>query len=301
MYLGSVKFYKHIIYLSILLISVAVIFGAFSGIKAIAGLFSEDENTSVLSCLIDARTGENTINHYPDGIEYPYQKKYPQLYAEKQQVDSVKPNVCYLTFDDGPSKLTTEVLDILDKNNIKATFFVVINSNTNYDLIKDAINRGHSIGIHSHTHNYRKIYADVDSFINDMDTANNLLIENTGYKASVIRFPGGSINSYNSGYYSELVSEIVRRNYHYFDWNVSTQDASNNITKNQIINNVEKGLDIYGKDDSRIIVLAHDSQGRYATVDSLQEIIDKIAEKGYTFETLDNSVPIMSFGYNENN
>lgn len=301
MYWGSVKFYKHIIYLSIILVLAIVTVTLLSVFNKAFRLFKNDDEEVISNCIIDASANQNLINHYPENMEHPYQKEYPQLYAQQPKVNPIKPNVCYLTFDDGPSKLTTEVLDILDKNNIKATFFVVVNENTDYNIIKEAINQGHSIGIHSCSHNYKNIYSDVDSFLNDLNTANNLLIENTGYKSTIIRFPGGSVNSYNSGFYSELIAEILRRNYHYFDWNVSTQDALLNITKEQIIENVEKGLQLYGNNNSRIVVLAHDSKGRYSTIESLQTIIDKIKDSGFIFETLDNSVPIMSFAYKENN
>ena len=130
-----------------------------------------------------------------------------------------------------------------------------------------------------------------------MNIANDLIYENTNYRSSIIRFPGGSINSYNAGFYEELISEMLRRNYHYFDWNVSFEDAGKNVSADSIIKNVEKGLSIYPAESSRIIVLAHDAQGKYSSVDALQHVIDTIKAQGFTFDVLDNTVPIMSFNY----
>ena len=294
MYFGSVKFYKHLIYIVLTLFVSSSILGIAFGVKKIYNCVSKPQK----NCVVNAEADEHTINHYPENHEFDYQKQYPNLYAQSQRsVSEVKKGVCYLTFDDGPSKLTNEVLDILDKNNIKATFFVVVNDNTDFDIIKKAIEKGHSIGIHSHTHKYDQIYVDVDSFLQDMNIANDLIYENTNYRASIIRFPGGSINSYNAGFYEELISEMLRRNYHYFDWNVSFEDAGKNISADSIIKNVEKGLSIYPAESSRIIVLAHDAQGKYSSIDALQCVIDAIKAQGFTFDVLDNTVPIMSFNY----
>ena len=269
--------------------------GIVFGVKKIAEHVSKPKPSNYV---VNAIADEHTINHYPPNAEFDYQKDFPNLYAKSpQKINDVQKGACYLTFDDGPSRLTKEVLDILDKNNIKATFFVVVNKDTNFEIINEAIEKGHSIGIHSNTHKYNQIYQDVNSFLEDINIANDLIYEHTNYRPTIIRFPGGSINSYNAGFYEELISEVVRRNYHYFDWNVSFEDAAKNITKDEIIRNIKNGISTYPAETSRLIVLAHDSQSKYSSVDALQSVIDLIKENGYTFQTLDNSVPIMSFNY----
>lgn len=293
MYWGSVKFYKHLIYITIIVVCLVIIVG----ISFLFKNFTHNTQQETENEIIDITTNNEAVIHFGTTNEYPYKDKYPQLYANKVEINPLDENVCYLTFNNGPSKLTTEILDILDNNDIKATFFVIINENTDYDIVNDIIKRGHSIGIYSYSNDFKTIYDNTDSFLNDLNIANDLLLEKTGYKTSIIRFPGGSLNAYNSGFNTELTSEILRRNYHYFDWNVSFNDNKQNITKQQIIDNINKGLQLYNNDKSRIVVLAHDNQGKYATVDSLEEVIKTIKDNNFTFSTLDNSVPIMSFSY----
>lgn len=295
MYFRSVKFYKHMIYFVLTIFVASVASSLVLGVKKAVNYINEPQEQNYI---VNAVADEHTVNHYPKDTEFNYQTDFPNLYARApQEVDDIQKGACYLTFDDGPSKLTKEILDILDENNVKATFFVVVNESTNFDIINDAIERGHAIGIHSNTHKYQKIYQDVNSFLDDMNTANDLIYEHTHYRPTIIRFPGGSVNSYNAGFFEELISEVVRRNYHYFDWNVSFEDATKNITLDRIIDNISEGIEKYPAKSSRMIILAHDGQSKYSTVDALQQVIDLIKANGYTFETLDNSVPIMSFNY----
>ena len=143
--------------------------------------------------------------------------------------------VVYLTLDDGPSKNTQAVLDILDKYNAKATFFVTGAMPEYKDMIKKAYDKGHTIGMHTYSHDYAKVYASVDAYFQDLDQIGQLVKEEIGYVPCFIRFPGGSSNtisaSYTKGIMTTLTQEVQARGYQYYDWNGSSGDGAVRTTE----------------------------------------------------------------------
>ncbi|NLA52445.1 MAG: polysaccharide deacetylase, partial [Alcaligenaceae bacterium] len=221
-----------------------------------------------------------------------YQNKYPGLYCKPSSGYIHREKVAYLTFDDGPSSRTPEILDILKEYNIKATFFVVT-SNTNTSLLKRIAEEGHTIGIHTNSHVYKEIYSSVEAFLDDFNTAYKKVYEETGIKAEIFRFPGGSLNAYNLGTYQEIISEMLRRGFQYYDWNISTNDSNPRINANEIVNVVKNSV----KGQNKLIVLCHDSEHKYETVKALPEIIEFLKNEGYSFDKLDNTVEPVVFSY----
>lgn len=205
------------------------------------------------------------------------------------QSQTVIPNgkVIYLTFDDGPSSHTVRLLEILKKYNVKATFFVV--GTADCSKLKDIVDQGHAIGIHSTTHIYEDIYASEEAFFNDLNTMSDIIYRYTGVRTKLMRFPGGSSNgvsAFNKGIMTRLTQAVEAQGYKYFDWNVSSEDAKGGATTvDQIFNNVISGIE--GKKYS--IVLQHDIYG--ASVDAVEKIIQWGLANGYTFLPLDSSSP----------
>src|SRR5699024_5238173 len=105
-----------------------------------------------------------------------------------------KEKAVYLTFDDGPSENTGRILDILKQYNIKATFFVTGNNQEHDDMIKRAFDEGHSIGLHTYTHDYASVYASEEAYFDDLKKISDLVESIIGQKSYLIRFPGGSSN-----------------------------------------------------------------------------------------------------------
>lgn len=214
--------------------------------------------------------------------------KYPNLYnsATNFKADP-ETKTAYLTFDDGPSKDTTlTILDKLDKYNIKATFFVTgTNIEKNKDLLKEIHNRGHLIGIHTYSHKYEEIYSSVDNFLEDFNKTYNLIYETIGIKPTIFRFPGGSINSYNKNTSTEIIKEMNKRGFIYYDWNASSEDAT-------ISPNFEKCMTAISTtmNTNKEILLFHDT--KKLTADNLEKYIEKIIELGYSFSTLKNISPV---------
>lgn len=223
-----------------------------------------------------------------------YMQLYPDMYAPGPQPGSeaARDMTLYLTFDDGPSKNTNAVLDILDRYGIKATFFVVPNdSESCAERLREIHDRGHTIGVHSKTHDYRVIYKDVESYLNDFSAAYEIVFQATGEYPTLFRFPGGSINSYNRDTHAEIIQEMERRGFVYFDWNVSAEDAQNGITADEVYQNVISTL---GKKKSGV-VLMHDSNARGTTIEALPRIIETLQAKGFQFDRLSNHVHPIQF------
>lgn len=202
----------------------------------------------------------------------------------------------YLTFDDGPSNNTSKILDILKQEDIKATFFLV-NFNSSYNsVVKRIYDEGHSIGIHSYTHNYKLIYSSVSAYFDDLNKMNDKIKTITGSDTKLLRFPGGSsntISSFNKGIMTTLVKEVTNAGYHYFDWNVDSSDAwsarNSNDVYNNVVNNLKKGTNI---------VLMHDLSSNEKTVNVLEKIIKDAKEKGYTFANITMNTKEIHHGIN---
>ena len=215
-----------------------------------------------------------------------YQALYPDFYAPQTYSATSSPdNTAYLTFDDGPSGNTDIILQTLQEENVKATFFVVGTDNAdNLARMRRIVQEGHTIGMHSYSHSYKKIYASVEAFLKDMYQVFNLIKDTTGVTPTCFRFPGGSINSYNKAVYKDIKAEMIRRGFAPYDWNVSSGDASTTkYTPEQLTGYVLNGIG----SKSRIIVLMHDSSSKENTAQAVRQIIIGIREKGFIFAPLD--------------
>jgi len=194
------------------------------------------------------------------------------------------PNVCYLTFDDGPSDVTLSILNTLATYNVKATFFVKGNSKLAY--LPNIVAGGHTIGLHSDTHNYNQIYASVENYLADLQAISQKVEASTGVKSAVMRFPGGSSNKVSKicpGIMTQLTQLLPQMGYSYFDWNVSSGDADGNgIPATTLVNNVLNGA----KGKSSICVLMHDTNAKSTTAQALPSIIEGLYSMGFRFEAL---------------
>lgn len=202
--------------------------------------------------------------------------------------DTVSPNgkVIYLTFDDGPGRYTEELLEILDKYQVKATFFVV---NTDYAyLIPSIYEKGHTVGIHTATHVFSQVYKSEEAYFADLYQMRDVIYSYTGKAPDILRFPGGSSNTisrFNPGIMTRLVQAVKAQGYQYFDWNVDSDDAGGATTSQKVYQNVVNG--IQGKDIA--VVLMHDIKGY--SVDAVESIIRWGLENGYTFLPLQADSP----------
>ena len=221
------------------------------------------------------------------------------FYAPQRSEEQVsETGVMYLTFDDGPSERTAEILDILKEKGVKATFFVVgSSSQESRELLRRIVDEGHTLAMHSYSHNYKKIYASVEDYLADMYQIFTQIREETGVTPSLFRFPGGSINGYNGGIYQELIAEMLRRGFVPFDWNISSQDAATNQLQpsGTLVNNVVSGAQRV----QRGVVLMHDAAPKTTTVEALGPMIDQLKNQGFELKALTPEVAPVLYGYKE--
>lgn len=218
-----------------------------------------------------------------------YRNLYPELYCQRPQKQYSPNKTIFLTFDDGPSERTSEILDILKQKNIKATFFVTGKaSNQGKALMKRIVDEGHTIGIHTYSHAFRQIYSSISAYLDDFNKIYNLIVSATGVKPTIFRFPGGSKNNFNKSIYRELITEMTRRGFDYFDWNLSAGDAVSRTPtpKQTCIKNILNSSNNY----SHSVVLMHDLKPKYTTVQALPEIIDGLINQGFSFDKLTNAI-----------
>lgn len=217
--------------------------------------------------------------------------------TKKQTTTTAKPaKTAYLTFDDGPSANTAKILNILDKYNVKATFFVIYRPGYE-STYKRIVSSGHTLALHSYSHSYGTIYKSETAFYSDLGKLESYLKSVTGTTPKkILRFPGGSNNTVSRkhcrGIMTTLTKSVANRGYRYYDWNVDSCDASENrASKSKIISSVRNGIG----SKKQIVILMHDAPAKTTTVDALPEIISIIKQKGYTILPITESTPEVHF------
>ncbi len=218
------------------------------------------------------------------------------IVQEKAETSSAKNGIIYLTFDDGPGVYTEKILDILESNNIKATFFVTNQLGSKYQyIIKKEYEAGHTVGIHTYSHKWT-IYNTVEAYMEDFEKIREIIVAQTGVEPKYFRFPGGTSNHVAKISMKELSQMMLEKGYIYFDWSLSVEDAGT-CTKKK--GDEEKKKCVYGyfkaglKDNKANIVLMHDI--KKSTLEALPDMISYAKSKGYTFAAIDASTPLKQF------
>jgi len=298
-YIGSVRFYKNMILLFVIVaIITPMVFAFVNSAKYHSSKEQAEDLQAEVSDLQRALAEEDESRIAIEAEAPVYQSLYPDFYApQSYQATVYTEKTAYLTFDDGPSERTDAILDVLKKKNVKATFFVVGKTDAkSKERMKRIVAEGHTIGMHSYSHRYSKIYESVEAYLADMYKIFTLIKETTGVTPSVFRFPGGTINAYNGNIYRELCTEMVRRGFVPYDWNLSSGDATTDtISEKKIISNVVNA----SANVTRGFVLMHDSEYRDTTVAALDDVIDQMQKKGFTFLPITPDVQPCLFSYQD--
>lgn len=196
----------------------------------------------------------------------------------------------YLSFDDGPCEYTDRVLELLEKYNAKATFFVVGSSPEEYhDRIEKINALGHQVGIHALNHDYSTLYSTEEYFFEDFMQMQSFIYKHTGSYATICRFPGGSETAYNflgrrtEGGFEVIKQRLADMGVRYYDWNVKIEGEGRG------------GDDLYYSfvrqvsENSTPVCLQHDT--RLYSVNTLERLLQWGTENGYTFAAIDTSTP----------
>ena len=188
--------------------------------------------------------------------------------------------VCF-TFDDGPTGSTTPyVLVELAKEGIKATFFVIGRQIAGREgTLRRTFDEGHTVGIHTYTHEYAKIYASEKSLLCDIGKCLDAIrAVEPAFDGKLYRYPGGSF-----GVRESLRKAVRDAGWEAHDWNASAEDAvSPGADARTLFKNAVDSAK--GKDD--VVLLLHDGVGYKETVKALPLLIDYFRSEGYSFRTL---------------
>ncbi|NLM35899.1 MAG: polysaccharide deacetylase [Clostridiales bacterium] len=264
--------------------------------------FSRDNKTSNSSSdikIIDTSkqiSDEHTKNpHTPKkkqvkNQENPLYTSFPSVAAEEVYTfgRNEGKKYAFLTFDDGPnSVITPQVLKILKDYDVKATFFVLgSNADNNPDILKRIFDEGHAIANHTYSHDYKKIYpnykVNIDVFQAEVYKTKDTILKIVGSSSSsrVVRFPGGSFESWKEPMKNKLISQGM----YYVDWNAENNDGlKHNVSIEEQLNSLTQNINYAESCNKNIVVLMHDSVMKQTTVDALPSIIELIKSKGYTF------------------
>ncbi len=204
----------------------------------------------------------------------------------KESIDENE-KVVFLTFDDGPSNLTPEFLNVLNSYGVHATFFVTYQPQ-HEEIYKQIISNGNAIQIHTATHDYDSVYQSVDAYLADFNQVYEYVCNVTGKSPNYFRYPGGSTNSYGKAIVRDIARTMKERGFDFVDWNVSVGDGSAAATKESMIQKIMTESE--GK--NHIVMLAHDSGAKSETLAALPQIIEYYKNNGYSFKVIDGNVDI---------
>ena len=257
----------------------------------------EKDKTERLNALLDMKPEnkdsleENPREEIPAVNETGMDMENPEMDDRLRKV--------YLTFDDGPSEETDRILDILEEYQVKATFFVTSKPDDKYgDVYRRIVADGHTLGMHSFSHNYSRIYASEEAFREDVEQLRDYLYQETGVKSDFYRFPGGSSNTVSRTSIQQLITYLNEQNIVYFDWNVSAGDATSEyVSSERITSRVISQVGEY----KEAVVLMHDSSDKKSTVEALPMIIEGIQKMENTviLPISDATIPVQHISVTE--
>lgn len=218
------------------------------------------------------------------------QAKIPKLTEQgKENIKNIyntDKKVAYLTFDDGPSNNTHQILDILKQNNIKATFFVL---GSQVEIFPETTNRiyneGHYIANHGYSHKYSEIYQSPEQVLNEFNQCNQIVAKTINvpeYNSHLFRFPGGSVGGKYAELKKQAITVLEQNNILHIDWNALTGDSEKvNPTEEYLMDNLQKTTE--GKNS--LVILMHDAQAKKITAETLPKVIEYLQQQGYSFES----------------
>lgn len=271
-YFGSVRFFKNIILLAVVL---AI------GISAAFALHYKQQYKTLLQAVGAAESGGSIVI---DGEGPSYQKLYPDFRAPAEYAATVRESrKAYITIDLVSYVGAGDILDQLDELGVRATFFAAApHSDSDGEILRRIVDSGHTLGMLSWSKDCAVMYASVENYLNDMQQIFTYIQETTGVTPTLFRVYGGSINSYNSGIYQPMLAEMIRRGFVPFDWNISSQVGQSTPTAEAQVKNISEAL---GRVD-RAVIQFQDTQDLEETRKAMPLLVEAIQQAGFSIEPL---------------
>ncbi len=256
---------------------------------------STEETTSESTTTTEATTTTTEATTTPAELPTPVGYLYPDMTVEKLpfKEDVAGDKVVYITFDDGPWSGTPELLDLLDKYNVKATFFVTaqyLDHDQLVSSIKEIYDRGHAVAVHTYSHDYDLIYSSVANYVEDYHKMDDIILEATGERSHIFRLPGGSNAKYSNDIRTDLLTEMNYRGFVYHDWNAYDGGCDNY----SIAGMISKAVGEASAHDKGVLLM-HDTKAQSFILQTLPDIISQLKDQGYRFDKLDGTVKPYQF------
>lgn len=277
--------------------SATMVYRAFRSETVIADLQAQNEKLQQTVDRYAAVMPDPELTEAVQAQPLSYQTMYPEMKVDPiPTVHTAPRGTVYLTFDGGPSQNTITILDTLKKYGQKATFFVTGSAIPgNEAILKRMVDEGHTVGVRSYASNYASIYTSPDAYLEDFHQAYQAVYNACGVYPTIFRFPGGSVSPYSRAVYEQIIAEMLRRGFVYYDWSVSAgDDTSAARTITQITQTVLTGVQ---STSSTPIVLLHDSADRGDTAYAFANLVTELQKAGYTCDRLTNIVRPVTFAY----
>ena len=238
----------------------------------------EEQNTQQNKEIKDSNSNQQDTTY--KGLTKEQLKAIDNIYDSEEKV-------AFLTFDDGPSSnVTPKILDVLKKEDIKATFFVLGTMvKANPGVLRREREEGHYIANHSYSHVYSKVYANKNKPLEEYNKTNKLIQEALGdsnYQSNIFRFPGGSVGGYYDKLKQKAKKKFQEKGISYLDWNCLTNDSDGAETKQAIMQN----LKATSKGKKSLVILMHDAPNKDLTAKTLPDVIKYLKEQGYSFQNM---------------
>ena len=197
--------------------------------------------------------------------------------------------LAYLTFDDGPSpNVTPKILDILDEENVKATFFVIGKKVEEHpEIVKDAYYRGHYIANHTYSHDNHLLYQSEDSFLKELQKTEEAIRKAIGqedYTSHLFRFPNGFMSPCYKNQKQKMLPVLEEHGYTYLDWNALNSDSIKKYTPYELFQNLKKTI----QNKATLVILIHDTKDVSDSSTILKESIEYLKKQGYIFRSLED-------------
>ncbi|MBC5635279.1 polysaccharide deacetylase [Ornithinibacillus sp. BX22] len=286
------KSYRPLIICVVLII---VAFAIVTKFSSTAVSSENSENNSEQSLSIDSED-EKVQDKEEDTVEPSEDTVSPEVETNENEEVTEEPvksiadetgKVVYLTFDDGPSSVSDEILDTLDQFNAKATFFMLEPAMKQYpEAVRRTVKDGHAVGLHGVTHNKDIFYKSEQSALGEMKTAQDTLESISGVHSSLIRTPYGSIP-----YLTDSFREVFDQNgFKLWDWNVDSSDWS--LSKDEYVKNVISQVEKLENDGITPVILMHD---RGETAHHLSTLLQYLQEQGFQTKVIDEHIQAYHF------
>ena len=275
---------KKWIFWTILIVIIVIGIAIWGGIKTAEYVANQKEQKVAKEDEKEENKDTNNSNNEQQNNQKGLTKE--QLKAIDNIYDS-KEKVAFLTFDDGPSSnITPQILDVLKKEDVKATFFVLgAMVKANPEVLKREKEEGHYIANHSYSHVYPKVYANENKPLEEYNKTNKIIQDALGdneYQSNIFRFPGGSVGGYYDKLKKKAKKKFKENGISSLDWNCLTNDSDGANTKQAIMKNLKNT----SKGKKSLVILMHDAPNKDLTAETLPDVIKYLREQGYSFKNM---------------